>query len=93
MLLLASVLTPLCELFDTWDAPGPAGDTETMVLGFVLMLCLVLVVCKLLACLRALIGLIRLSGSPPVLRLLRTLEAAATLILPVPLHASPPLRI
>ncbi|HKO20905.1 MAG TPA: hypothetical protein VJU82_18680 [Acidobacteriaceae bacterium] len=48
LLLLAVFLTPLAELFDTWDAAGLADDTEFRLLVIVLVLGLILAVCALL---------------------------------------------
>ena len=39
----------LQEAFDQWDAPGLSNDTEFAVFAFALSICLVLVVCKLIA--------------------------------------------
>ena len=47
MMLLAS-LAPLLELFDRWDRPGLSNDTEYAVFAIVLIICLVLLVCKLI---------------------------------------------
>ncbi len=49
MLILAAFVTPVMELFDRWDPPGPSNDTELAVFGLILGLCLVLIVCKLVA--------------------------------------------
>ena len=49
MLILATFLTPLFEYFDRWDAPGMGNDTEMGVFCLVFFLCLVLLVCKLIA--------------------------------------------
>ena len=48
LLLLAVVLAPIFEFFDSWDGPGLGNDTEMAVFGLVLLLCLVLAVCKVL---------------------------------------------
>jgi hypothetical protein len=92
MLLLATFLWPLVEFFDRWDPPGPSNDTEMAVFGLILLLCFVLLVCKLTASLAGLIAFIsvlrpRLScGSPR-----RTSPVFASVFVP-PLSA-PPLRI
>jgi hypothetical protein len=70
MLLLAKFLAPLVEFFDRWDPAGPGNDTEMAVFGLILVLCFVLLVCKLTASLTGLIAFLsvlrpRLSrGSP-----------------------------
>lgn len=48
LLLLAVFVTPIAELFDTWDAAGLADDTEFRLLVIVLVLSLILAVCALL---------------------------------------------
>jgi hypothetical protein len=53
--LLVTFLAPLSECFDRWDLPGISNDTEFAVFALVFALCLVLVVCVLLAA-RALLG-------------------------------------
>lgn len=49
LFLLATFLAPLAECFDRWDAPGISNDTEFAVFALVFALCLVLVVCLLIA--------------------------------------------
>ena len=49
LLMITAFIVPLFELFDTWDGPGLANDTEYAVFALVLGICLVLLVCKLLA--------------------------------------------
>ena len=49
LLMIAAFIVPLLELFDTWDGPGLANDTEYAVFAFVFGICLVLLVCKRLA--------------------------------------------
>jgi hypothetical protein len=92
MLLLATFLAPLVEFFDRWDPPGPSNDMEMAVFGLILVLCLVLVVCKLTASLAGLIAFIsvlrpRLSRGSPA----RTGPVFARVFVP-PL-SPPPLRI
>ena len=48
LLLMAVFLTPLAELFDTWDPAGLADDTEFRILVLVFALSLILAVCALL---------------------------------------------
>jgi hypothetical protein len=49
LMLLATVFMPLEELFDCWDEPGLANDTEFALFAFALAICLVLLVCILVA--------------------------------------------
>jgi len=91
MLLLAAFLTPLIQFFDRWDPPGPGSDTELAVFGLILVLCLVLVVCELIASFGQSIGLTLASrlqqrGRAPSEKL-RQIAGILTL------HVSPPLRI
>jgi hypothetical protein len=47
--MLTGAIVPLFELFDRWDAPGLSNDTEYAVYAFVFAICLVLLLCKLVA--------------------------------------------
>jgi hypothetical protein len=92
MLLLSTFLSPMLEFFDRWDPPGPGNDTEMAVFGTILVLCLVLLVCKLtasLACLVSFISVLRhsLSRGLPV----RPSSVVTSSFIP-PL-SPPPLRI
>lgn len=91
LLIMATFLAPLAEFFDCWDAPGLNNDTEFGLFAFVLLLCLVLLVCKLISSLTAMGHLVCLLYSPPRYRvpvgLLRIFSDA------VNSSASPPLRI
>jgi hypothetical protein len=49
LFLLVIFCAPLAECFDRWDAPGLSNDTEFAVFALVFALCLVLVVCLLIA--------------------------------------------
>lgn len=49
LMLLVTMVMPLDELFDQWDEPGLANDTEFPLFAFVLAICLVLLVCTLIA--------------------------------------------
>jgi hypothetical protein len=49
LFLLVTFLAPLTECFDRWDAPGISNDTEFAVFALVFTMCLVLVVCLLIA--------------------------------------------
>src|SRR5882757_8634951 len=55
LFLLATFLAPLTECFDRWDLPGISNDMEFAVFALVFALCLVLVVCLLIAA-RSLLG-------------------------------------
>lgn len=91
LLLMATFLTPIAELFDRWDAPGLGNDTEFPLFLFVLFICLVLLVAKLIS-LRALtLRFVSRLMPLPVIRAFAEIPS----ILPalVPSHSSPPLRI
>jgi hypothetical protein len=47
--LLVTLLTPVIECFDRWDAPGLRNDTEFAVFAVVLLVCLVLLVASLVS--------------------------------------------
>jgi len=47
--MLVGTVIPLLEIFDRWDTPGLSNDTEYAVYAFVFAICLVLLVCKLVA--------------------------------------------
>jgi hypothetical protein len=47
LLILTSVLAPVSEALDRWDAPGLGNDTEMGLFALVLVLCLVVVVSRL----------------------------------------------
>jgi hypothetical protein len=47
-MLMGSII-PLLEFFDRWDAPGLSNDTELSVYAFVFAICLVLLLCRLVA--------------------------------------------
>jgi hypothetical protein len=49
-MMLIGAIVPLLELFDGWDAPGLSNDTEYAVYAFIFAICLVLLICKLVAC-------------------------------------------
>lgn len=48
-MLLFAVLMPMEEVFDQWDRPGLANDTEFAAFTIVFAICLVLLVCTLVA--------------------------------------------
>jgi hypothetical protein len=49
IMMLIGAFVPLLELFDRWDVPGLSNDTEYGVYGFLFAICLVLLLCKLIA--------------------------------------------
>ncbi len=49
ILLATTILVPLSESFDRWDAPGLSNDTEFHLFAIVLFLALVLLLCRHLA--------------------------------------------
>lgn len=57
LLLVVTFLAPLLECFDRWDAPGLANDTEFGFFALIFALCLVLLVCALLAARSLLVSL------------------------------------
>jgi hypothetical protein len=91
MLILTAFLTPLVEFFDHWDPPGPGNDTELAVFGLILVLCLVLLVCKVIPSLIRLIGL-TLSSCPQQSDRVPSQQLRHSVGLITP-HSSPPLRI
>lgn len=92
ILLLAAFVIPLLELFDRWDAPGLGNDTEMGVFFLVLVLCLVLLVCKLIAGSSG-----RLSWITTLLprweQTFRLLDRLLSKIIFIPPQLRPPLRI
>lgn len=92
MLIFAAFFTPLFELFDRWDPPGPSNDTELAVFGIVLSLCLVLLVCTLIATLAGSVFVVSTRQPRPDRgAALRQLQALRSIFVP-PL-SPPPLRI
>ena len=87
---LAAFLTPLIELFDRWDPPGPGNDTELAVFGLILTFCLILLVSRLVASLDKLVERITFRVQPS--QLVRSPERFYFTSLVTP-HSSPPLRI
>jgi len=91
LLIMATFLAPIAECFDRWDAPGLSNDTEFPLFLFVLFICLVLIVAKLVS-LRAL-TLQFVSRLVPLPVAFASEDIASVLPSPVPPHSSPPLRI
>jgi hypothetical protein len=89
---LVTLLAPLAECFDRWDAPGIGNDTEFAVFFLIFALCLVLLVSKLVSALALLVHLISL----PHFQLSDeswAIEANSPLGIFVPPLSFPPLRI
>lgn len=90
-MMLMGAFIPLLELFDRWDAPGLSNDTEFAVFALILVICLVLLVCKLVSSGALKLGFIscqvfRHHGA-------KLIEAGYASILAVPPQLVPPLRI
>jgi hypothetical protein len=49
LFVLSTILVPVAEFFDRWDAPGISNDTEFAFFALVLMICLLLLVSKLVS--------------------------------------------
>lgn len=49
VMMLIGAFIPLLEFFDRWDAPGLSNDTEFSVYAFILAICFVLLLCKLIS--------------------------------------------
>ena len=49
VLILVAITTPISAFFDRWDPPSLGDDTEMTVFALVVVLCLLLVVCRLIA--------------------------------------------
>ena len=91
-MLLATVFMPLEELFDSWDEPGLANDTEFALFAFALAICLVVLVCALIAAAMLKVYMLSLR----VIQSARTAkrgEAGHTFIFAVPPLLLVPLRI
>jgi len=91
LLMIATLLAPLAEFFDRWDAPGLNNDTEFPLFLFVLFICLVLIVARLVS-LRAL-KLQFVSRLVPLAFAFAFDGITSALPAPVPPNNSPPLRI
>ena|ERR1035437_8553740 len=92
LLLLATVVAPLSECLDRWDAPGISNDVEFAVFVSILGLCLVLLVGKLIATLALVVQLVLLPDlapgeAPPASQ---TNSLLSFFVLPL---SPPPLRI
>lgn len=49
VMMLIGAFIPLLEFFDRWDVPGLSNDTEYAVYAFILAICLVLLLSKLIS--------------------------------------------
>jgi hypothetical protein len=48
-MMLVGALVPLLELFDRWDPPGLSNDTEYAFYAFIVAICLVLLLSRLIS--------------------------------------------
>ena len=91
-MLLITAVTPLEEIFDCWDEPGLANDSEFALFAFALAICLVLLVCTLIAA-----GMLKVYMlSRPAIQRAETAkrgEAGHTFIFAIPPLLLVPLRI
>ena len=85
--MMIGAIVPLLELFDRWDAPGPSNDTEYAVYAFVFAICLVLLLCQLVASDVLKFGLISCR------LLLRDDSETLTESAPTSIYAVPPLLV
>lgn len=92
VMLLLAVFMPIEEVFDQWDTPGLANDTEFAVFTIVFALCLVLLVSTLIAGGLLRFGLICLR-SFQCQEKARNIEPAETSVWAVPPLSLGPLRI
>jgi hypothetical protein len=92
LLVLVALVTPICECFDRWDAPGLSNDAEFAVFCLILTLCLVLLVSRLIAALALLLGQfsVRHLQKPDGVA---ALDLSSALELIVPPRNATPLRI
>jgi hypothetical protein len=92
LMMLVTLLAPLEEYFDHWDAPGIANDTEFALVVLILSLCLILLLSRLIS---ALALLIRLVSAPflPQNHQPQSAKSSRTFSLLLPPLALPPLRI
>jgi hypothetical protein len=91
LLMLATFVAPVVEMFDRWDAPGLGNDTEFALFLFVFLLCLVLVVAMLVAF--ETLKMQFISRLVPLLMATFFERITCVMPAPVPPHSSPPLRI
>ena len=92
LMLLVAVFMPVQEIFDCWDEPGIENDSEFAFFAFALAVCLVLLVCRLIA-----VGMLQVYlHSLPATQSAGTAErseAVCTSIFVVPPLLQVPLRI
>lgn len=90
--MLIGAFYPLLELFDRWDAPGLANDTEFKVYALLFAVCLVILLCKLISS-----GVLRFGFVSSRVFLcdtrIRPVEAGHTFIFVIPPLFVLPLRI
>lgn len=92
LMLLTTVFMPLEELFDSWDEPGLANDTEFALFAFALAICLVLLVCILIAANMLKVYMLSLRAIQSA-QTVNCNEAGYTFIFAVPPLSLVPLRI
>lgn len=92
VMMLIAAFIPILEFFDQWDAPGLSNDTEYAVFAFVLSICLVLLVCKLISSGALKLGFRSVRAFLPDARVKHT-EGEHTFIFAVPPLFFTPLRI
>lgn len=94
VLILTTLLTPVSEMLDRWDAPGLANDIEMHLFALVMILALVLLVSRLVSILRHhLLTLVDHGRAAPWKTRLSLEAAFLTTCESVPPQLSPPLRI
>ena len=89
---LSTILVPVSEFFDRWDAPGISNDTEFAIFALVLVLCLLLLVTKLVSALGLRMHLVMMPFMLEPNRCL-TVELEGTFAIPGPPSNLVPLRI
>ena len=92
LLLAATILVPISESCDRWDAPGLGNDTEFHLFAIVLFLALVLLLCRhLAASLHLWQRVVLLSRAFPLCRRQPGQTELTEVIFLVPPLASPPI--
>jgi hypothetical protein len=92
MLLLLAVLMPISEIFDQWDSPGLSNDTQFPLFTIIFAVCLVLLVCHLIAVALLLIGVSAMKFVQPA-DATRSSESGHTVPFVIPPLSLVPLRI
>lgn len=92
VMLLIALFMPLQEVFDQWDEPGLSNDTEFSFFALALTICLVLVVCRLIASAAIQLGLVSVGILPQAHAAMHSDAGHSVIFLRPPL-APLPLRI